>query len=48
MDINCKNCKHAIFDPVWGEYKCSVLHIRVYDTEREDCTHYKTKEGGST
>lgn len=21
--MNCKTCKHAIFDPLWGDYKCS-------------------------
>ena len=43
MATNCKSCKNAIFDPNWGEYKCSVLTIRVYGTEREDCIHYKRK-----
>lgn len=26
----CKNCKHGIFDPVWGEYKCRVRQHRIY------------------
>lgn len=21
----CSECMHAVFDPLWGEYKCKVL-----------------------
>ena len=21
---NCSNCKHALFDEIWGEYKCKI------------------------
>ena len=21
----CSECVHAIFDPLWGEYKCEIL-----------------------
>ena len=21
---NCINCKHALFDEIWGEYKCRI------------------------
>lgn len=41
---SCSNCAHAIFDAVWGEYKCGVykhtiLHGKIY-TET-DCKHHK-------
>lgn len=26
---SCKNCKNAIFEPVWGEYKCGKDGVRV-------------------
>lgn len=33
---NCTNCKYAIFDEIWGEYKCVVYEHTVeqpYDVE---------------
>lgn len=35
----CKTCSNAIFDPVWGEYKCSIKHV--YTSESVDCPDYK-------
>lgn len=39
---NCKNCEHAIFDLLWGEYKCKVrqtnIPILLNSTE---CKSYK-------
>ena len=26
----CKECKHAIFDEIWGEYKCEILKHKIY------------------
>lgn len=40
---NCTNCKHAIFDEIWGEYKCVVYKHTVeqpYDVE-PCCEHEK-------
>ena len=33
---NCTNCKHAIFDEIWGEYTCTVYERTIeqpYDVE---------------
>lgn len=40
MESNCTTCKHAVFDEMWGEYKCKERHIRVYDI-LNDCKDYK-------
>lgn len=45
---NCKNCEHAVFDPLWGEYKCKVRKTRIYilldSSECSDYTKKKEKE----
>lgn len=47
---NCKTCAHAIFDELWGDYKCKVREIRVRVPEHENCECYKRKpkKGDST
>ena len=43
---SCKNCKHAIFDETWGEYKCWVSKLRVYRIlTSEECDWYEKKKG---
>lgn len=38
---NCKNCKHAIFDEVWGDYKCKINYLVIYDPKDvEHCVYY--------
>lgn len=27
---NCIDCKHSVFDPTWGEYKCKRFERRIY------------------
>ena len=42
---NCETCNNAIFDHVWGEYKCKVTQHRIYEPmENIDCSDYKKKE----
>lgn len=45
---NCSTCKNMIWDELWGEFKCSVLHRRMYvPLSAENCDSYikdKTKE----
>lgn len=39
----CNTCHHAIFDTLWGEYKCPFL-IKPYNVSCEgivDCKLYK-------
>lgn len=39
---NCQTCRRAVFDPVFGEYKCSVKKIIIYNlAEKEGCPDYK-------
>lgn len=43
---NCKICEYAIFDELWGEYKCEVRQCVTYNADYErmlvdDCKDYK-------
>lgn len=39
---NCTTCGRAIFDEIFGEYKCEVWKHIIYDPEiKEGCPHYK-------
>ena len=38
---NCITCEHAIFDAVWGEYKCDVNAHRVLNPKWFKCESYK-------
>lgn len=38
---NCKTCSKAIFDSLWGEYKCPERNITMYKLRDEkDCAFY--------
>lgn len=38
----CKTCEHAVFDELWGEYKCKKKERRIYEPVKpEDCEFYK-------
>lgn len=39
--IYCKNCSNAIFDPVFGEYKCSITQTVVYEISLISCDNYE-------
>lgn len=40
----CTTCEHAVFDELWGEYKCKKKHRKVYkDAESAKCEDYKKK-----
>lgn len=40
--IKCMTCSKAIFDPLWGDTKCSVYeHTMYYPSEVENCPEYK-------
>lgn len=42
---NCKTCKNAIFDEIWGDYKCKVNHLVIYNAQDvEGCVYYKKGE----
>ena len=38
---NCINCGNAIFDELWGDYKCSVYKRAVHDHEHVGCKQYQ-------
>ena len=41
MTKTCSSCSNAIFDPLWGEYKCKKLGIYCYmlPNNCKDYTH---------
>lgn len=39
---NCTTCANAIFDALWGEYKCKLYQHRIYNSEAIiSCVDYK-------
>lgn len=41
----CGTCANAIFDALWGEYKCSVRERVIFAHEvYKDCEYYKPGE----
>ena len=47
--IKCTTCKKAVFDPLWGEYKCSVYQHTIYLPDKvEECPEYKQGEPKET
>ena len=41
-DSNCYNCQNAVFDEVFGEYKCRVRKMYIYDVpSKTGCKDYK-------
>lgn len=45
MVTECKTCKHRIFDPLWGEFKCEVYQHRLYNLVGvESCGKYEKGE----
>lgn len=42
---NCQNCTYAIFDEVWGEYKCAAYEHTIYELDSySDCKLYEKGE----
>lgn len=37
----CKTCEHAVFDPLWGEYKCTVKEHYIYGDIEHECPDHK-------
>ncbi len=40
MSNMCMSCKKAIFDPLWGEYRCLAKQHIIYTMPLE-CSDYK-------
>jgi hypothetical protein len=38
---NCKNCANAVFDTLWGDYKCKEYQVIVHPDQKIDCELYK-------
>lgn len=39
---NCTTCANAIFDKLWGEYKCKLYQHRIYNSDViMSCVDYK-------
>jgi len=42
---NCITCKYAVFDEIWGEYKCTYFQHTVHNpNDIGDCLAYKKKK----
>lgn len=41
MARNCKTCANAIFDSLWGEYKCAIGKGFVQPEQNAECETYK-------
>ena len=39
--MKCTQCENAIYDSIWGEYKCSVYKRSVVLSEIANCEEYK-------
>lgn len=42
----CETCEHAIYDALWGEYKCEITGLTTYSTDYnkmlvDGCKDYK-------
>lgn len=46
--MNCRQCEHCLFDPLWGEFKCikrrTILYVLLHAEECSDFDESKTKE----
>lgn len=42
--INCSNCKYAVFDETWGEWKCSKKMRYILLSEQKGCKHFKERK----
>lgn len=40
----CKECKHSIFNEIWGEYKCKIHHSFVDRELSRDCPYYEKEK----
>lgn len=40
----CKNCAHAIFDQLFGDYKCDITQSSVQTHFTVDCPDYEKGE----
>ena len=47
MEPKCETCSKALFDPLWGEYRCSVTKRKAKDEElKYGCAEYKEGKPG--
>lgn len=46
---NCTTCEHAIFDALWGEYRCAVRGTRLYIMlDSSECSDYNKGTPGES
>lgn len=39
---NCKTCANALFNQLWGDWKCKISGLYCYDpSKNEGCEDYK-------
>ena len=39
--MSCPRCSHAIFNALWGTYKCSIKKRNIHSEIDEPCSDYK-------
>lgn len=45
VEEQCKTCINAVYDPVWGEHKCTSLQNVIYKPDDvSGCIYYKKGE----
>lgn len=46
VERKCENCEHAIFNRLWGEYKCGVnkRYIRHTGVEAQICNKFEPRK----
>lgn len=45
--MDCPNCKNALFNELWGEYKCTKREITIYKpTDEAECEYYENGSPG--
>ena len=44
-ETHCKTCINAVYDPIWGEIKCTSLkHVIYKPDEMTGCIYYRKGE----
>lgn len=45
---NCMSCAHSVFNEIWGEYRCEVKQITIYNPNEVKCSDHKKRQEGKT
>lgn len=45
---NCQHCKNALFNPLWGDYKCKLDGLYRYGEQTMPCADFKKGTPGTS